>query len=158
MAVVLALGAATPAQDPGRETEPRRGLELRHCIPPRWVSFGVRAEAPAWAPDGKHLVVGLYIGSSYVVMPIAEDGSLGAASHEVMQEGSGPNEARQQAEISDGIERVIFEELTGIFEAMAQIKYQASVAHRSDISFDWTEYEELARKRDDLLALIEHAQ
>ncbi len=68
------------------------------------------------------------------------------------------NEARQQAEISDGIERVIFEELTGIFEAMAQIKYQASVAHRSDTSFDWTEYEELARKRDDLLALIEHAQ
>jgi 6-phosphogluconolactonase len=48
-------------------------------------------------PSGKYLVVALYIGGSYVVMPIGEDGSLGAAVDEVKQQGSGPNEQRQEA-------------------------------------------------------------
>lgn len=48
-------------------------------------------------PSGQFLVVGLYIGSSYVVLPIGADGSLGAPIDEVMQEGSGPNEQRQEA-------------------------------------------------------------
>lgn len=48
-------------------------------------------------PSGQYLVVGLYIGSSYVVLPIGEDGSLGPTIDEVMQEGSGPNEQRQEA-------------------------------------------------------------
>jgi 6-phosphogluconolactonase (cycloisomerase 2 family) len=48
-------------------------------------------------PSGEHLVVALYIGSSYVVLPIGADGSLGAPTDEVTQEGSGPNEQRQEA-------------------------------------------------------------
>ncbi|MDH3771713.1 MAG: lactonase family protein, partial [Nitrospirota bacterium] len=48
-------------------------------------------------PSGQYLVVGLYIGGSYVVLPIGADGSLGAPIDEVMQEGSGPNEQRQEA-------------------------------------------------------------
>jgi len=37
------------------------------------------------------------MGGSYVVMPIGEDGSVGAAIDEVVQEGSGPNAQRQEA-------------------------------------------------------------
>jgi 6-phosphogluconolactonase len=48
-------------------------------------------------PSGKYLVVALYIGGSYVVLPIGEDGSLGAAVDELVQQGSGPNEQRQEA-------------------------------------------------------------
>jgi 6-phosphogluconolactonase len=48
-------------------------------------------------PSGKYLVVALYIGASYVVLPIGEDGSLGAPVDEVAQEGSGPNPQRQEA-------------------------------------------------------------
>jgi 6-phosphogluconolactonase len=48
-------------------------------------------------PSGQHLVVALYMGGSYVVLPIGEDGSLGAAIAEVVQQGSGPNEERQEA-------------------------------------------------------------
>jgi 6-phosphogluconolactonase len=48
-------------------------------------------------PSGEHLVVALYMGGSYVVLPIGEDGSLGAATGEVVQQGSGPNEQRQEA-------------------------------------------------------------
>jgi 6-phosphogluconolactonase len=48
-------------------------------------------------PSGKYLVVALYIGASYVVLPIGEDGSLGAPVDEVKQQGSGPNEQRQEA-------------------------------------------------------------
>ncbi|MEM7024193.1 MAG: lactonase family protein [Pseudomonadota bacterium] len=48
-------------------------------------------------PTGRHLVVGLYNGGSYVVLPIADDGRIGATSHEATQKGSGPNKARQAA-------------------------------------------------------------
>jgi 6-phosphogluconolactonase (cycloisomerase 2 family) len=48
-------------------------------------------------PSGEHLVVALYMGGSYVVLPIGEDGSLGAPTDEVTQEGSGPNQQRQEA-------------------------------------------------------------
>ena len=48
-------------------------------------------------PSGEYLVVALYIGASYVVLPISEDGSLGAPVDEVTQEGSGPNQQRQEA-------------------------------------------------------------
>ncbi len=46
-------------------------------------------------PTGNYLVVALYVGGSYVVLPIEEDGSLGEAVDELVQEGSGPNEQRQ---------------------------------------------------------------
>jgi 6-phosphogluconolactonase len=48
-------------------------------------------------PSGKYLVVAEYIGSSYVVLPIGADGSLGAPVDEVAQQGSGPNKERQEA-------------------------------------------------------------
>lgn len=48
-------------------------------------------------PSGEWLLVALYMGGSYVVMPIGEDGSLGAPTDEVVQEGSGPNQERQEA-------------------------------------------------------------
>jgi len=48
-------------------------------------------------PSGEHLVVALYMGGSYVVLPIGADGSLGAPVDEVTQQGSGPNEQRQEA-------------------------------------------------------------
>jgi 6-phosphogluconolactonase len=48
-------------------------------------------------PSGDHLVVALYMGGSYVVLPIGDDGSLGAPTGEVVQQGSGPNEERQEA-------------------------------------------------------------
>jgi 6-phosphogluconolactonase (cycloisomerase 2 family) len=48
-------------------------------------------------PSGKYLVVALYMGGSYVVLPIGADGSLGAPIDEVKQQGSGPNQERQEA-------------------------------------------------------------
>lgn len=48
-------------------------------------------------PSGKYLVVAEYIGGSYVTLPIGEDGALGAVVDEVKQEGSGPNQQRQEA-------------------------------------------------------------
>jgi 6-phosphogluconolactonase len=48
-------------------------------------------------PSGRYLVVAEYIGGSYVVMPIGDDGSVGAATDEVVQQGSGPNKERQEA-------------------------------------------------------------
>jgi 6-phosphogluconolactonase len=48
-------------------------------------------------PSGLHLIVALYMGGSYVVLPIGDDGSLGAPLDEVTQQGSGPNEQRQEA-------------------------------------------------------------
>lgn len=48
-------------------------------------------------PSGEYLVVALYMGGSYVVLPIGEDGSLGAPTDEVTQQGSGPNKERQEA-------------------------------------------------------------
>lgn len=48
-------------------------------------------------PSGQYLVVALYIGSSYVVLPIGADGRLGAPIDEAKQAGSGPNQKRQEA-------------------------------------------------------------
>jgi 6-phosphogluconolactonase len=48
-------------------------------------------------PSGKYLVVALYMGGSFAVFPIADDGSLGAPTDVVMQQGSGPNKERQEA-------------------------------------------------------------
>jgi 6-phosphogluconolactonase len=48
-------------------------------------------------PGGDYLVVALYMGGSYVVLPIGDDGSLGAPTGEVVQQGSGPNQERQEA-------------------------------------------------------------
>jgi 6-phosphogluconolactonase len=48
-------------------------------------------------PSGEYLVVALYMGGSYVVLPIGADGSLGAPTDEVRQQGSGPNKERQEA-------------------------------------------------------------
>jgi 6-phosphogluconolactonase len=48
-------------------------------------------------PSGKYLVVALYMGGSFVVLPIGADGSLGAPVDEVKQHGSGPNQERQEA-------------------------------------------------------------
>jgi 6-phosphogluconolactonase len=48
-------------------------------------------------PSGRYLVVALYMGGSYVVLPIGADGSLGAPTNEVRQQGSGPNQQRQEA-------------------------------------------------------------
>jgi 6-phosphogluconolactonase (cycloisomerase 2 family) len=48
-------------------------------------------------PSGDYLVVALYTGGSYVVLPIGDDGSLGAPVDEVVQQGSGPNAERQEA-------------------------------------------------------------
>lgn len=48
-------------------------------------------------PTGSFLVVANYVGSNYVVLPIRDDGGLDAVSGTVQQEGSGPNEERQEA-------------------------------------------------------------
>ena len=48
-------------------------------------------------PSGEYLVVAEYIGGSYVVLPIGTDGSLSASVDEVAQQGSGPNQQRQEA-------------------------------------------------------------
>jgi 6-phosphogluconolactonase len=48
-------------------------------------------------PSGQYLVVALYMGASYVVLPIGADGSLGAPVDEIAQQGSGPNKERQEA-------------------------------------------------------------
>ena len=95
----------------------------------------------------------------------------GSASHEMQPDDTGHDflvaareyeaeaaTAREHAALTDGVERVVFEELSGIFAGMAEIKYQAAAAERDNRHFDWAEYEELARRRDDLLGLIEHAR
>jgi len=48
-------------------------------------------------PTGSYVVVGNYVGASFQVLPIAEDGSLEAVSNEVTLTGSGPNTERQEA-------------------------------------------------------------
>ncbi|CAN5568618.1 6-phosphogluconolactonase [soil metagenome] len=48
-------------------------------------------------PTGKYLVAGIYVGGSFQVLPIKDDGSLDAVSDEVKESGKGPNEARQEA-------------------------------------------------------------
>jgi 6-phosphogluconolactonase (cycloisomerase 2 family) len=47
-------------------------------------------------PSGKYLVVALYFGAAYDVLPIGEDGSLGEVAQALKQTGSGPNEERQE--------------------------------------------------------------
>nr|HMN27146.1 beta-propeller fold lactonase family protein [Caldilineaceae bacterium] len=48
-------------------------------------------------PTGNYVVVANYIGANYQALPINEDGSLGEVSSEIKQEGSGPNQERQEA-------------------------------------------------------------
>lgn len=48
-------------------------------------------------PGGTHLVVALYTGAAFDVLPIAADGSLGAVASTLKQTGSGPNKVRQEA-------------------------------------------------------------
>ena len=48
-------------------------------------------------PTGRYLVVGNYIGSNYVVLPLQTDGRLSPVSDSFMNTGSGPNKERQEA-------------------------------------------------------------
>jgi len=48
-------------------------------------------------PTGKYLVMAIYVGGTFQVLPIKEDGSLDAVSDEVKESGKGPNEKRQEA-------------------------------------------------------------
>lgn len=48
-------------------------------------------------PTGSYVVVGNYVGASFQVLPIADDGSLEPVSNEVTLTGSGPNTERQEA-------------------------------------------------------------
>ncbi|MGE3798072.1 MAG: lactonase family protein [Thermomicrobiales bacterium] len=61
----------------------------------RVSSGGAVAAQPAVDPSGRWLVVANYNGDNFTVLPINPDGSLGEVVNEVVQEGSGPNEARQ---------------------------------------------------------------
>ncbi len=61
----------------------------------RVSSGGGVAAQPAVDPTGRWLVVANYTGDNFTVLPINEDGSVGEVVSEVVQEGSGPNEARQ---------------------------------------------------------------
>jgi 6-phosphogluconolactonase (cycloisomerase 2 family) len=61
----------------------------------RVSSGGSTAAQPAVDPTGRWCVVANYNGANFTVLPINEDGSLGEVVSEIVQEGSGPNEARQ---------------------------------------------------------------
>ena len=60
------------------------------------VSVGSIPAQLVVSPGGDYLAVATYIGGTYELFPISEDGSLGEASSVVQQEGSGPHE-RQEA-------------------------------------------------------------
>ncbi len=49
----------------------------------------------AVAPSGRHVVVANYVGGTFAVLPIRDDGRLDPVSFEVEQTGSGPNPERQ---------------------------------------------------------------
>ena len=49
----------------------------------------------AVAPSGRHVVVANYVGGSFAVLPILDDGRLDPASDVIQQTGSGPNRDRQ---------------------------------------------------------------
>ncbi len=49
------------------------------------------------SPGGDYLAVATYVGGTYEIFPIGEDGSLGEASSVLQQEGSGPDLSRQEA-------------------------------------------------------------
>lgn len=48
-------------------------------------------------PSGQHLIVANYVGGNFVVLPIDAAGRLGPVSGEFMDNGSGPDKARQEA-------------------------------------------------------------
>ncbi len=49
----------------------------------------------AVAPSGRHVVVANYVGGTFAVLPIRDDGRLDPVAHVVEQTGSGPNAERQ---------------------------------------------------------------
>ncbi len=61
----------------------------------RVASGGAVSAQPAVDPTGRWCVVANYNGANFTVLPINDDGSLGEVVSEIVQEGSGPNEARQ---------------------------------------------------------------
>ncbi len=62
----------------------------------RQSTGGAVAAQPAVDPSGSFLVVANYNGANFTVLPINEDGSLEPVVSEFVQEGSGPNTARQE--------------------------------------------------------------
>jgi 6-phosphogluconolactonase len=61
----------------------------------RQSSGGSTAAQPAVDPSGRFLVVANYNGANFTVLPINEDGTLEPVVSTVVQDGSGPNEVRQ---------------------------------------------------------------
>ncbi|CAN5577839.1 lactonase family protein [soil metagenome] len=61
----------------------------------RQSSGGAVAAQPAVDPSGRFLVVANYNGANFTVLPINPDGSLEPVVSEIVQEGAGPNTARQ---------------------------------------------------------------
>ena len=59
------------------------------------VSCSIIPAQIAVSPDGKHLALATYMGMTYEIFPIAEDGRLQEASSVLKQSGSGPH-ARQK--------------------------------------------------------------
>lgn len=51
----------------------------------------------AVSPDGRHLITAQYLGGTYNVLPINEDGSLGAVTGITKETGSGPRPEQQSA-------------------------------------------------------------
>lgn len=63
----------------------------------RTSSMGAHPAHIAVDPAGGHVIVSNYTGGNFTVLPINEDGSIGSVISTVSNEGSGPNEARQEA-------------------------------------------------------------
>ena len=83
---------ATPVRSRSYAIDPVTG-ELTFIN--RQSSGGAVAAQPAVDPSGAFLVVANYNGANFTVLPINADGSLEPVISEFVQEGSGPNEARQ---------------------------------------------------------------
>ncbi len=63
----------------------------------RTSSMGAHPAHIAVNADGSHVVVSNYTGGNFAVLPINEDGSIGSVVATFANEGTGPNEARQEA-------------------------------------------------------------
>jgi 6-phosphogluconolactonase len=73
-----------------------RGTLMRISQQPLSLS-GVRPQGLAISPDGSQLVVAVYGGGAFNVLPIAADGSLGRVSAIVKELGSGSHPEHQQS-------------------------------------------------------------